>query len=88
MLTIFASCRSKYEELMVNYTKTQARISKSVEERKKLQKQIPNLTDSISSLLVYNRVWKKYYLENEEVKNLKMDFYKEISNGKQSANNQ
>jgi hypothetical protein len=73
---------------MVTYTKTQARISKTVEERKKLQKQLPNLTDSISSLLVYNRVWKKYYLENEEVKNLKVEFYKEISNGKQSAINQ
>jgi hypothetical protein len=73
---------------MVTYNKTQARISKSVEERKKLQKELPKLTDSISSLLVYNRVWKKYYLENEEVKNLKMEFYKEISNGKQSANNQ
>jgi peptidoglycan hydrolase CwlO-like protein len=86
-LIVLASCRSKYEALMVSYTKTQARISKITDERKKLQKEIPKLTDSINRLLVVNHIWKKYFKQSEEIKNYKLEFYNDITNGKQSVNN-
>lgn len=83
----FASCRAKYEALMLKYNKTQERISKTTKERKKLQSQFSSLSDSINNLLIYNRVWKRYYEQTEEIKNLKLDFYEDVTNNNQSAIN-
>lgn len=77
LLLMMTSCRMKYEKLLVMYERKKDRMDKAINERKLLDEEIPALNDSIIRLKYFNGVWKKYYLQSEEIKNLKILFYKE-----------
>lgn len=74
LLVLITGCKARYTELSRAYERTRQRMEDNIRERKKLEKQLPALRDSIAALQIQQRVWKKYYLQSAEILRYKKSY--------------